>query len=93
MATVEFVTEAQWTAKRAFGVYHDDMEACRRRWKDEGVVKVYTVLPRALGFNVGPLLLKVVLADLESCVTFIQNARHEHTLPIYCIPRLFPRHH
>jgi hypothetical protein len=30
MATVGFVTEAQWTAKRAFGVYHDDMEAGRR---------------------------------------------------------------
>jgi hypothetical protein len=80
MASVGFITEAQWTAKRAFGVYHDDMEACRRRWKDEGVVKVYTVLPRALGFNVGPLSLKVVLADLESCVTSIQNDTNIHFL-------------
>jgi hypothetical protein len=58
------------------------MEACRRRWKDEGVVKVYTVLPCALGFNVGPLSLKVhvVLADLESCVTFIQNDTNIHFL-------------
>jgi hypothetical protein len=61
MASVGFITEAQWTAKRAFGVYHDDMEACRRRWKDEGVVKV-------------------VLADLESCVTSIQNDTNIHFL-------------
>jgi hypothetical protein len=89
--TVGFVTEAQWTAKRAFGVYHDDMEACRRRWKDEGVVKVYTVLPRALGFNVGPLSLKVVLADLESCVTFIQNDTNIHTVTLDCFQDIIDR--
>jgi len=44
MATVSIVAEAQWTAKRAFGVYHNDMDACGGSWKDEGVVvwKVYT---------------------------------------------------
>ena len=73
MATVGSVAEAQWTAKRAFDVYHDGMEDCRRRWKDEdeGAVKVYTIVPRALGFNVGPMSLKVVVADLKSCVTSI----------------------
>jgi hypothetical protein len=40
----------------------------------------YTVMPRALGFNVGPLSLKVVLADLESCVTSVQNDTAIHFL-------------
>jgi hypothetical protein len=72
------------------------MEDCRRRRKDEGVdVKdlKYTFMPRALGFNVGPLSLKVVLADLESCVTSIQNDTAIHFLYIYCNPRPFSRPH
>jgi hypothetical protein len=64
MVTVGFVAEAQWTAKRAFGVYHDDVDGCCRWWKDEGVVKVYTAVPRAfrLGSNVAGFK---VVADLE----------------------------
>ena len=43
MATVSGVAEAQWTAKRAFGVYYDNMDACGGRWKDEGVIKACTL--------------------------------------------------
>jgi hypothetical protein len=65
MVTVGFVAEAQWTAKRAFDVYHNDVDDCSRGWKDEGVVvKVYTAVPRAfrLGSNVAGFK---VVADLE----------------------------
>jgi hypothetical protein len=49
------------------------------------------VLPRALGFNVGPLSLKVVLADLESCVTFIQNDTNIHTVTLDCFQDIIDR--
>ena len=66
MVTVGFIAEAQWTSKRASGVYHVDMEACSRRWKDEGVaIEIYTVMPERrlrLGSNVAGFK---VVADLE----------------------------
>jgi hypothetical protein len=66
MMTVGFVAEAQWTAKRASGVYHGDVDGCSGRWKDEGVVVkgIYRGAPSVsrLGSNVAGFK---VVADLE----------------------------